>query len=133
MRDSGRSWKMDWYVLPTILLSILIPLGLIELLRYKANKDTLSSLNQQNSEFQKTLIHLSNLLSSKDPMAFQAVSVVSPQMPAYDSEYDPSDEAEIARLRERGISDGAILDEWSGDEGREFATIRSELYGDQST
>jgi hypothetical protein len=66
-------------------------------------------------------------------MAFQAVSVVSPQMPAYDSEYDPSDEAEIARLRERGISDGAILDEWSGDEGREFATIRSELYGDQST
>jgi hypothetical protein len=117
-------------VLPTILLSILIPLVLIEGLRYKANRGLLSLLNQQNKEFQSTLTHLANLLSTKDPMAFQAVSVVTPGVPSYDTEYDPSDEAEIERLRGRGHSDGVILDEWSGDEGREFAAIRSELYGD---
>lgn len=77
----------------------------------------------------QTTKHFSNLLSTKDPLAFQAVAVASTKVDPYDTEYDPSDEAEIARLRERGISDGSILDEWSGDDGREFAAIRGELYG----
>lgn len=72
--------------------------------------------------------HLSNLLSAKDPMAFQAIAVENPTI--YSADYDPSDEAEINRLRERGLSDGAILDEWSGQDAAEFAAVRSELFGE---
>jgi hypothetical protein len=59
-------------------------------------------------------------------MTYQAIA--EPVMPQY-TDYDPSDEAEIIRLKERGVSDGAILDEWSGEDGAEFQAIRSELFG----
>jgi hypothetical protein len=73
----------------------------------------------------KLLSHAVDLLSVKDPLAYQAIATATE--PVYN--YDPSDEAEIDRLRARGVSDGAILDEWSGDEGREFEAIRSEIFG----
>jgi len=60
-------------------------------------------------------------------MTYQAIA--EPVMPTYDS-YDPSDEAEIQRLRDRGESDGAILDEWSSQDSDEFTAIRSEIFGE---
>jgi hypothetical protein len=76
-------------------------------------------------ENSKLLSQAVNLLSVKDPLAYQAVATVN--QPVY--AYDPSDEAEILRMRARGVSDGAILDEWSGDDGKEFEAVRSELFG----
>jgi hypothetical protein len=60
-------------------------------------------------------------------MTYQVVA--EPTMPSY-TDYDPSDAAEIQRLRDRGESDGAILDEWSDEDSSEFQTIRSELFGE---
>jgi hypothetical protein len=71
------------------------------------------------------LRHSVDLLSSKDPLAYQAIATATEPVYAYDA----SDDAEIARLRERGVSDGAILDEWSGEDSRDFAATRSELFG----
>jgi Mlc titration factor MtfA (ptsG expression regulator) len=59
-------------------------------------------------------------------MTFQAIA--EPVLPVY-AEYDPSDEAEIQRMRERGESDGAILDEWSDQDSAEFIAARSEIFG----
>lgn len=91
----------------------------------------ISSLSRRYSSDLESLLnlvrHQTDLLSTKDPMTFQAVA--APQMPVY-SDYDPSDEAEIQRLRERGLSDSAIYDEWSSDDSAEFAAIRSELLGE---
>jgi hypothetical protein len=61
-------------------------------------------------------------------MTFQAITTA--QDPTLYEPYDPSDEAEIQRLKERGVSDGAIYDEWSGDEGKQFAAARAEIFGE---
>jgi len=76
--------------------------------------------------------HQTNLIAAKDPLAFQAIA--TPTDFGYATP-DPSDSAEIQRLRERGLGDSAILDEWSDDPDRfaaEVAAARAELVGEFS-
>jgi hypothetical protein len=56
---------------------------------------------------QELLTHSLNLLSVKDPMAFQAVAAMTTQTQVYSDEYiDPSDAAEALRMEEQGRLNG---------------------------
>jgi hypothetical protein len=72
-----------------------------------------------------------DLLSVKDPMTYQVVANDASSL--LDSDYNPSDEAELERLKRRGY-DGPIYDaatDFSGDlDSAEFERIRSELNGE---
>lgn len=69
------------------------------------------------------LKHAIDLLGTKDPLAYQVVA--TSEIPAVN--YDPSDEAEIERMRDRGLSDTAIYDDIDSD--AEFDIIRREISG----
>jgi hypothetical protein len=71
-------------------------------------------------------------LSVKDPLTYQAVAFDTSAV--LESDYDPSDEAEIERLKKRGYSDGSLYDaatSFPGDlDSGEFERIRSEINGE---
>lgn len=83
------------------------------------------------SELISLLKHSVDLLSVKDPMTYQVVANDSSAM--LDSDYNPSDEAEIERLKRRGY-DSPIYDAATGFTGDlsadEFERIRSEVSGE---
>ena len=62
----------------------------------------LSTYKQLLSESGNRGERLSQLIASKDPMAFQALAAMTP-VQGYDGfdSFDPSDEGEIARIQER--------------------------------
>jgi len=62
----------------------------------------LSTYKQLLSESGNREERLSQLVASKDPMTFQALSAMTP-VQGYDGfdSFDPSDEGEIARIQER--------------------------------
>jgi len=86
---------------------------------------------QTSSEQLALLKHAVDLLSTKDPMTYQVVATADSAV--LESDYDPSDTAEIERLKKRGYGDGSIYDEATGFTGDlasdEFERIRSELSG----
>jgi hypothetical protein len=90
--------------------------------------------NRIYSENLALLRHAVDLLSTKDPMTYQVVATADTGL--LESDYDPSNEAEIERLKKRGYGDGSIYDEASGFPGdldpSEFERIRSELGGSYS-
>jgi hypothetical protein len=86
---------------------------------------------RNTSELISLLRHSVDLLSVKDPMTYQVVATDSSAV--LESDYDPTDEAEIERLKRRGY-DGPIYDAATGFAGDlpadEFERIRSEVAGE---
>ena len=121
---------MDWWQYLILTSLTLLALLAILYLLLRMVREIQTGYSESTKTLTGLIEHQVNLIASKDPLAFQAIAV--PTDFGYATP-DPSDEAEIARLRERGVSDGAILDEWSGDSNEfaaEVAAARSELSGE---
>lgn len=80
--------------------------------RILLEKEKLTVESQSGHELVALLDKAIGLLSTKDPLAFQQVQVMSDPSAYDDVDYDPSDEAEIQRINARsdGLTDLESLD-----------------------
>jgi hypothetical protein len=114
---------MPWWLWLILLIVPLMTVSLVTWLAFQSHQHTVSTFSK-SLETQTDLVkHLTNLLAVKDPLSFQAVSTTA-EVPTIT--YDTSDEAEAQRMRDRGLSDGTIYDEWSD---TDLSSVRSELFG----
>lgn len=134
-----------WIVLAVLLIACLV---LTVLWMSRQNREIVNSyrsmLEQQSqNETQRTnLILTSNrqlldkalgLVATNDPLAFQAIQAMTSPTGYDEPQYDPSDEAELARLREMHRDLG---DDLNGDELdllSDVANVAPELFGPNTT
>lgn len=78
---------------------------------------------KRNQKLNSDLLrHAIDLLGTKDPLAYQVVATSESPVVSY----DPGDDAEILRLRERGLDDYAIYDDVESDNS-EYELIKREV------
>src|SRR6478609_12123092 len=93
-----------------------------------------SLLTTSHSESSKELTKLIDkqmaLLASKGPLEYQAVQLMNQQnLEVVSDDYDPSDAAEIERLKERGSLNDVYGNDWSGIDEPQFSITDQENLG----
>ena len=90
----------------------------------------MTSHSASSEQLIKLIDKQSALLASKGPLEYQAVQLMNQaNLEVVSEDYDPSDAAEIMRMKERGSLNDVYGDDWSGIDEPQFSITDQENLG----
>ena len=90
----------------------------------------MTSHSANSDQLIKLIDKQSALLASKGPLEYQAVQLMNQaNLEVVSEDYDPSDAAEIMRMKERGSLNDVYGNDWSGIDEPQFSITDQENLG----